>query len=409
MGNNEGNAIAGKLTAAFVKSARHSGRTGRPEKHYDVHGLFLQVMPSGSKQFVQRLVVAGKRSDYGLGGYPIISLAEAREAAWENRRAARRGEVPEVEARRRVTVARRAGEALPVTGGPTFAAAFEQVLATRAPSWKESVRASSVRSWRQHLRDYLGGIAERPVADLSSAHVQAVVTPLWATKHKTAQKLLRRIGNVMQWAITQGLRTDDPVPAVARTLPKVQAAPNHYRALPHGEVAGVLARVRASGARRAVRLAFELMVLTGVRSGEARLARWEEVDFEGRTWTIPARRMKYTERGDHRVPLSARALAVLREAGGGGEGLVFRAPRGGALPDNAFRELLRSLGVQATPHGFRSSFRDWCAESGHPRELAEAALAHAVGDKVEAAYARSDLYERRRGVMEAWAESLGSG
>ena len=151
------------------------------------------------------------------------------------------------------------------------------------------------------------------------------------------------------------------------------------------------------------------MVLTGVRSGEARLARWEEVDFEGRTWTIPARRMKYTERGAHRVPLSARALAVLHEAGGGGEGLVFRASRGGALPDNAFRELLRSPGVQATPYGFWSSFRDWCAESGHPRELAEAALAHAVGDKVEAAYARSDLYERRRGVMEAWAESLGSG
>ena len=251
--------MAGKLTAAFVKSARHSGRTRRPEKHYDVHGLFLQVMPSGSKQFVQRLVVAGKRSDYGLGGYPIISLAEAREAAWENRRAARRGEVLQIEARRRVIVA-----------------------------------------------------------------------------------------------------------------------------------------------RRDVRLAFEPMVLTGVRSGEARLARWEEVDFEGRTWTIPAQRMKYTERGDHRVPLSARALGVMREAGAGGQGLVFRAPRGGALPEDAFRELLRLLGVQANPHGFRSSFRGWCAESGHPRELAEAALAHAVGDKVEAAYARTDLYERRRGVMEAW-------
>ena len=166
----------------------------------------------------------------------------------------------------------------------------------------------------------------------------------------------------------------------------------------------MLARVRASGARRDVRFAFELMVLTAVRSGEARLARWEEVDLEGRTWTIPAQRMKYTERGDHRVPLSARALGVMREAGAGGEGLVFRAPRGGALPEDAFRELLRPLGVQATPHGFRSSFRDWCAESGHPRELAEAALAHAVGDKVEAAYARTDLYERRRGVMEAWGE-----
>ena len=186
--------MAGKLTAAFVKSARHSGRTGRPEKHYDVHGLFLQVLPSGSKQFVQRLVVAGKRSDYGLGGYPIISLAEAREAAWENRRAARRSEVPQLEARCRVTVARRAGEAPPVAGGPrgpTFATAFEQVLATRAPSWKESVRASSVRSWHQHLRDYLGSLAERPVADLSSADIQAAVTPLWATRNERTWSRVR--------------------------------------------------------------------------------------------------------------------------------------------------------------------------------------------------------------------------
>ena len=143
--------MAGKLTAAFVKSARHSGRTGRPEKHYDVHGLFLQVMPSRSKQIVQRLVVAGKRSDYGLGGYPIISIAEAREAAWENRRAARRGEIPQIEARPpgdRRPLRRRGAARRREPRGPTFAAAFEQVSTTRAPSWKESVRASSVRSWR---------------------------------------------------------------------------------------------------------------------------------------------------------------------------------------------------------------------------------------------------------------------
>ena len=131
----------------------------------------------------------------------------------------------------------------------------------------------------------------------------------------------------------------------------MKAAPNHYRALSHGEVAGVLARVRASGERRDVRFAFELMVLTAVRSGAARLARWEEVDLEGRTWTIPAQRMKYTERGDHRAPLSARALGVMREAGAGGQGLVFRAPRGGALPEDAFRELLRVLGGRPTRTG----------------------------------------------------------
>ena len=200
--------MAGKLTAAFVKSARHSGRTGRPEKHYDVHGLFLQVLPSGSKQFVQRLVVAGKRSDYGLGGYPIISLAEAREGGLgepacgtPGRGPAGRGPPP---GDRRPARRRGAARGRGAAGGRPSPPPFEQVLATRAPSWKESVRASSVRSWRQHLRDYLGGLAERPVADLSSADVQAAVTPLWTTKHKTAQKLLRRIGNVMQWAITQG-------------------------------------------------------------------------------------------------------------------------------------------------------------------------------------------------------------
>ena len=231
--------LAGKLTAAFVafvKSARHSGRTGRPEKHYDVHGLFLQVMPSGSKQFVQRLVVAGKRNDYGLGGYPIISLAEAREAAWGEPARGTPGRGPEVEARRRVTVARRAGEALPVTGGPrgpTFAAAFEQVLATRAPSWKESVRASSVRSWRQHLRDYLGAYRRAPrrgpVECARSSSRDAALGPRSTRRHRSCCAVS---GTSCNGRSTQGLRTDDPVPAVARTLPKVQAAPNHYRALP---------------------------------------------------------------------------------------------------------------------------------------------------------------------------------
>ena len=403
-----------RLTAAFVKGVRYQAKNPPvPERYNDGNGtgLYLNVMPSHSKQFLQRLKVAGTRRDYGLGGYPIVSLAQAREAAWGNLLAVRRGEVPPCEAKRQ---ARKAGggaaptlAALP--GGPTFEAAFLTVLAARALSWKPSVRASSERSWKQGLRDYLGVIASKPVAALTAADIRRAIEPAWTSKPKTAEKQLRRIGLVLRWAVAEGLRDADPTPAVRSALPRMKTSAKHYKALPPDQIPGLLAKVRESDAPRDARLAFELMALTALRTNEVRLADWSEIDLEAALWVIPAERMKYSERGEHRVPLSPQAVEVLRAAGPAREaGKVFRAPRGGTLGDDALRDLLRGLGVTGcTPHGLRSSFRDFCALNGFAAEVAEAALGHAQGDQVTQAYFRTTLLEKRRAVMIAWGNHLG--
>ena len=403
-----------RLTAAFVKGVRYQAKNPPvPERYNDGNGtgLYLNVMPSHSKQFLQRLKVAGTRRDYGLGGYPIVSLAQAREAAWGNLLAVRRGEVPPCEAKRQ---ARKAGggaaptlAALP--GGPTFEAAFLTVLAARALSWKPSVRASSERSWKQGLRDYLGAIASKPVAALTAADIRRAIEPAWTSKPKTAEKQLRRIGLVLRWAVAEGLRDADPTPAVRSALPRLKTAAKHYKALPPDQIPGLLAKVRESDAPRDARLAFELMAYTALRTNEVRLADWSEISLASALWVIPAERMKYSERGDHKVPLSPQAVEVLRAAGPAREaGKVFRAPRGGALGDDALRDLLRGLGVTGcTPHGLRSSFRDFCALNGFAAEVAEAALGHAQGDQVTQAYFRTTLLEKRRAVMIAWGNHLG--
>lgn len=413
--------ITKTLTAAFVRGVRHGGERQGADRHHDRHGMFLQVMPGGSKQWIQRLVIDGKRSDYGLGSYPYMTLGDARLQAFENVRAARayrrardRGEnpaLPAFEANRRATVAKRSGERAPAmaVAGLTFGQAFEQVLGERAPTWKAGVRESSLRSWRAHLRDYLRGVATLPVATITSGDLQACLAPVWAEKPKTAAKALRRAGTVFEWAIVAGYRTDNPARAVARARPRANGgATQHYTALPHAQVADALARMAASGASPGVKGAFRLQVLTALRGGEARGARWEEVDLAQATWTIPAQRMKYSDHGDHRVPLSPQALEVLRAAGPRKEGLVFTARGGREVAESTLRKTLQRLGIQASPHGFRSSFRDWAAEAGWPREVAEAALAHTVGG-VEAAYMRSDLFARRTRLMAAWGAYVAGG
>ena len=216
----------------------------------------------------------------------------------------------------------------------------------------------------------------------------------------------------MRWAVAQGYREDNPAgDAIGAALPKQGVRPRHLAALPYAEVAGAIATVRGSGADPAVVLAFEFLVLTACRSGEVRGARWDEMDLEGREWRIPAKRMKTSR--EHRVPLSTRALAVLGEAKAlaGGSGLVFPSPTGKQHSRAAISKLVQQLGIGAVPHGFRSSFRDWAAEcTDAPREVCELALAHVNTNAVEAAYRRSDLFERRRELMEAWAAFLsGSG
>ena len=376
-----------QLTAKFVREVTAPGR------YYDGDaGLFLLVKPTGRKSFVQRLTIHGKRHDIGLGSDRWVTLTEARATAQANRKLARMGGDP--------LAAKR-------SAAPSFADAVETVIGIHREGWKDA--SKSEKQWRASLRDYvLPRLGRKPVDRITTSDVMAVLLPIWHGKHETARRVRQRISTTMKWAVAQGYREDNPAgDAISAALPKNGKIKNHHRALPFAEVAAALHKVRKSGAARATVLAMEFLVLTAGRSGEVRLARWDEVDLGARVWTVPAARMK--AKRDHRVPLCDRAMAVLTEARelADGSGLLFPSPTGRPLSDNTMSKLLRELGIDAVPHGFRSSFRDWAAEcSNAPREVCELALAHVNSDRVEAAYRRSDLFERRRNLMDAWAQYL---
>ena len=383
----------GKLTAAFVRTVN------RPGVYGDEHGLRLRVYESRkrksiSKHWIWRGTVNGLRRDAGLGSYPYVSLAEARQAAFEYRKVARAGGDP-LALKRHQDV-------------PTFSEAVETVIAIHREGWKNV--GKNEKQWRASLRDYaMRRLGRKRVDQITTADVMAVLIPHWHTKNETMRRVRQRIGAVMKWAVAQGYRGDNPAgDAISAALPKTGAIRQHQRALPFAEVGAALDEVKASKAYWGTILAFEFLVLTACRSGEVRQATWDEVDLEAETWTVPASRMK--AKRDHRVPLSRRALEVLHEAQGlsNGDGLVFPSAHGRAIGDSSMSKLLRDLGIEAVPHGFRSSFRDWAAEcSEAPREVCELALAHVNSDRVEAAYRRTDLFERRRVLMEEWSGFVG--
>ena len=383
----------GGLTAAFVRTVN------RPGVYGDQHGLRLRVYESRkrkwiSKHWIWRGTVNGVRRDVGLGAFPYVSLAEARQKAFEHRKISWAGGDP-VALKRRPDV-------------PTFAEAVDSVIGIHREGWKDA--GKSEKQWRASLRDYaMPRLGRRRIDQITTADVMAVLIPHWHTKNETMRRVRQRIGAVMKWAVAQGYRGDNPAgDAISAALPKTGTMRRHQRALPFAEVGAALAKVKGSNAYKGTVLALELLVLTACRSGEVRLTTWEEVDFEAETWTVPASRMK--AKRDHRVPLSTRALEILHEARAlsDGSGLVFPSAHGRAISDNTISKLLRKLGIEAVPHGFRSSFRDWAAEcSDAPREVCELALAHVNSDRVEAAYRRTDLFERRRVLMEEWSGFVG--
>ena len=290
---------------------------------------------------------------------------------------------------------------------PTFAQAAETVIAIHRDGWKDG--SKSELQWRASLRDYaMPKLGRKGVDEITTADVMAVLIPHWHTKTETMRRVRQRIGAVMKWAVAQGHRGDNPAgDVIAAALPKGGSVRQHQRALPFHDVGAALARVRTSDAYRPAVLAFEFLVLTACRSGEVRFATWDEIDFASATWTIPARRMK--ARREHRVPLSARAVEILHEARALADGsdLIFPSQRARAIHGGTVSELMRALGIDAVPHGFRSSFRDWAAECTYvPREVCELALAHVNSDRVEAAYRRTDLFDRRRELMEQWSEFI---
>ena len=416
---------ANVLTAAFV-------RTAPPGRHHDGrNGLFLQVQFSNSRQWKQRLAMEGRRCDYGLGGFPEVSLAEAREQAARNvadarsyRLATRRGEEPPLpgfERARRVTVAERSlkvgatkqGLEVPAAAAPgrlTFAEAWERCIVERARGWKDP--ATDLRSWRADIRPtngtqrpgHLARLRRVPVADLTVDHLREVLAPLPAA---TRTKVLRRTGTVLAWAKTGGHVTGNVARDLTESLRGLNGRKAEPRkALPYQALPAFYRSLRAFGTDGAAG-ALALVLVSGLRSKEGRLARWEEMDLDGRVWTVPPERMKDSQ--EFRVPLSDAAVAVLDAAGPRRSGLVFTTGRGGPVSDKALRKVLSDLSADATVHGFRSSFRDFCGERGVAREVAEGCLAHKVGSSVEQAYARSDLLERRREVMQAYGAFCAGG
>ena len=375
------------LSAAFVRTVTRPGRYGDGRGS---HGLSLLVKPAAipgrwSKTFSQRLRVGGKQVHLGLGAWPVVRLAEAREAALANRRIAAQGKDP-----------RTASEV------PTFAQATAIVVKLHSAAWKPGSRTEA--QWRASMATHvLPHIGDRPVDEIGVADVLAVLTPTWTATPETGKRIATRISTVMSWAVGAGHRTDDPTPSVVAALPNTRNGKQHHAAVAHGDLGALLADIRVNGAPPAAKLAFELIALTAVRSNEVRSMTWAEVDADAATWTIPPERMKSAR--PHRVPLSTRALEVLAEARTltDGQGLVFTGRTGAPITNDAVRRL---LGGKATLHGLRSTFRDWCAETGVSGEVAEQALGHVVRG-VEGAYRRTDLLEARRAVMADWAAYLG--
>ena len=374
------------LTPAFVRNVSQAGR------YCDGQGLYLDVRPSGSRGWIQRLTIRGRRTELGLGGFPLVSLKEAREKAFANRKLAREGGDPLSEKRR-------------VESTPTFADATRQVWKQLRPGWRSPQHA---QLWLSSLERYVvPRIGKMPISEVTSADVIGILAPIWHDMPPTARKLRQRIRAVMEWAVAMGLRPDNPCDRIGPVLGSQGGVVRHMRALPHGQVSAAIETVRRSNARPVVKLAFEFLVLTATRSGEVRGALWTEIDRGEGAWIIPARRTKAAR--EHRVPLCRRALEILEEARAldRGSPLVFPGLHGKPVASTALSELLRELKIAAVPHGFRSSFRDWAAEdTDHPREVVEAALAHKVRNPVEAAYRRTDLFERRRRLMDDWAAYL---
>ena len=389
----------GKLTALDAKNLRDPGR------HGDGDGLYLYIAPSGSKSWVQRIVVQGRRRDIGLGPYPAITLAKARSIAQDNRTAVAEGRDPVAEKREGREAAHK-----PAPSIPTFFEAAACVIELYRPTWRNAKHAAQ---WESTLATYAHPVMGRKgVDDISRADVMEVLTPIWTSKAETASRVRQRIETVMDWAIARGYRQDNPAGrSLLKVLPKTQRLKQHHPALPYAKVPAAVVLVRESNADVPTKLAFEFLVLTAGRSGEVRDAEWGEIDWESATWEVPASRMKANR--PHRVPLSGRTMEILRQAAelSGRQGLIFPGIREGVpLSSMTFTNLLRRLGIPAVPHGFRSSFRDWVIEQTSTSwAVAEAALAHNVGNSTEAAYMRSDLFDQRRTLMDAWAGYIANG
>jgi integrase len=375
-----------------------------PGWHEDGGGLRLVAEPDredgerGPRRWVLRVTINGRRHNRGLGSYPLVTLDNARDQAIAIRRAAREGR--DLIREQKEQLARRV----------SFRQAFESTLAIRK---KQLSNAKHLQQWTSTMATYVfPRIGDKPVSEVSQADVLGILEPIWFEKAETARRVLQRMDLVFESAIMHGWREKaSPCVGIAAHLGVKNVSVEHHRALPYAEVADFIDGLRASPCEPATKLAFEWLILTATRSGETRGGRWSEVDAKNKLWTIPKERMKgeKVKRREHVVPLPKRCLEILKDARtlNPSSDLLFPGPRTGKeLSDMALTKVLRDRGFadRATVHGFRSSFRDWATESAKVREVvAEAALAHSVKDKTEAAYRRAAYLDERRKLMQRWA------
>lgn len=367
----------------------------------DGGGLYLRVSDSGTKSWVFRYGVGGKLRDMGLGAVHTVTLSEAREMATEARKLRLRGIDP-IAQRNAQKASARVAEATAIT----FAEAAKNYLASHEGAWRNAAHRAQ---WVSSLQSYVyPQIGDHAVAAIGTAAVMKCVEPIWQTRTETASRVRGRIESVLDWAKARGFRDGDN-PARWRghldhLLParaKVQKQ-QHHAALPYADLGGFMAKLREETGNAARVL--EFIILTAARLSEGIGATWDEIDLAKRTWTIPAERMKAGK--EHRVPLSDAAVALLKSLPKGSD-LVFPG-RNGPIGSGTVLKVVKRLAGDVTTHGFRSAFRDWAAEqTSFPGELAEMSLAHSVGSAVEAAYRRTDLFDKRRKLMEAWAGFCG--
>lgn len=366
----------------------------KPGRYADGNGLYLVVDPSGAKRWVLRTVIGGKRRDLGLGGYTVVPLAEARKEAARLRGIARSGGDP-------LTQRRKERRSI-----PTFAEAAREVHKLHSPAWKNAKHSIEwLRSLEVHV---FPALRDMRVDLVSQADVLKALSALWLQKPETGRRIKQRIRLVLSWAKARGFRSgDNPVEGLSTVLPAQTDKPVHHAAMPYAEIPAFVHKLRKSDTLPIVKLAFEFLILTACRTNEVLGAQWSEFDLDKALWAIPPARMK--AKREHRVPLSPRCIEILNEAKGFDyrRGLyVFSNPATGEkLSNMALLMIMKRAKFPYVPHGFRSSFRDWAAErTNTPSAVMEAALAHAEHDKTVAAYARSDLFERRTKLMEKWQQ-----
>ncbi len=415
------------LTALRVQKARHPEDRKGPFLLSDGHGLALQIMPSGSKSWVLRYMLNGKARTMGLGAYGDndggVSLATARERAASARSLVKQGIDP-IDARQADSAAKAAAAEAKAARSKTFEEVAREYIAAHAVSWANKKHRAQ---WSATLEAYAYPIiGEKAVADVDADDVEAVLKPIWLEISETASRVRGRIEVILDFAKAKSWRSgENPArwkESMKHRLPSVSRTrkAEHHPALPWQQVPAFFSALRAMDSISARCLQFS--ILTACRSGEARGARWREIDLKNAVWTVPAERMK--ARREHRVPLSKAAIAVLQGVtplSRGPDSIIFPSVRAGkALSDMALSQLLRGMneikegetppwlsrdGRPIVTHGFRSSFRDWAEEAtSTPHAVSEAALAHVVADKVEAAYRRTDLFDKRQILMGDWAK-----